>query len=168
MSDPLPAKGERLTHGLLYRRIPNVGGRWDPGCGLPLKYAFTPATDRETGVKETGISTYLVRLTTVEEVLEGHNLHFGVVVLDIAEIYRAVAELRTKMGTGKTKVAPFGEFSITFEPSDNPKDGAARHAHCWMNPTPGAVQKELVRLTSPSRVAKPCGPLQQKTGSVDP
>jgi hypothetical protein len=158
VTQPPPERGEKLTTGLLFRRIPNWQGFWDSDCGLPLKQAFNPGRDK-SGAKETGISTYLQRLTNVDEVLEGHNPAFGVVLIDIAEVLSAVGELRNRMG-GKKGVPPFGEFSVIFEPSTTPEAGAAGHAHCWMDPVPASVQKELVRFTSPARVVRPCGHLR--------
>lgn len=166
MSQRPPDPGELLFEGILLRRVPNDDGRWNPECGLPGKLAFAPAKNHSTGEREAGISTYLAHLTSREQVLAGHDQHYGLVAIDIAVLHEAVAALRTRKG-----VASFGEFTVTFEPIDDPKAGEARHAHCYIEPMPAVIQKELVRLTSPSRVIKPCGPLRPNTGSstlVDP
>jgi len=156
---PTPRPGDNLTSGLLYRRIPNWQGWWDPVCGLPLKQAFNPGRDQR-GNKETGISTFLVQFTNLDEVLDGHDPAFGVVLIDIAELLHTVeTNVRPRMG-GKKGVQPFGEFSIKFDPDHG--EGAAKHAHCWIDPVPPAVQKEIVRLTSPARVRKPCGLLRSE------
>ena len=159
MTQSRPEPGEQLTSGHLFRRIPNYEGWWDPLAGLPCKQGFAPGYDRNRA-KETGISTYLVGLTNIDEVLHGQDPAFGVVVIDIEELHAAVEALRPRMGTGRNKVKPFGPFSIIFDPTTDPVDGPARHAHCWIDPVPPVVQKELVRLTSPSRVQKPCGHLR--------
>jgi hypothetical protein len=148
------------VRGRLFRRIPNYEGWWDPLSALPCKQAFAPGYDRNR-VKETGISTYLVDLTDIPEVLGGHDPAFGVVLIDIAELHAAVETLRPRMGLGRNMVKPFGAFSVKFDPLTDPRDGPARHAHCWIGPMTPSVQKELVRLTSPSRVAKPCGLLRE-------
>lgn len=160
MNQSSPQRGERLTQGLLFRRVPNTDGRWDPQCGLPRKGAFAPGVDRQTRVRENGISTYLAELTSAEQVLAGLDPHFGVVVIDIQELHEALAAARKQKGATN-----FGEVTVIFEPSDDPADGAARHAHCYIEPVPNVVQKELVRLTSPRRVVKPCGPMRPGTGS---
>jgi hypothetical protein len=128
---------------------------------LPRTGAFAArGIDPDTGLKETGISSYLLTLTTPADVLAGLP-ELGLIIIDIGELYRAVANVRRQ---GKAK--PFGEFTVWYDPIDDPSMGPARHAHVYIDPVTRAVEKELVRLTSPSRVVRPCVALRPNTGST--
>jgi len=135
VSQPAPRPGERLDHGDLYRRVSNTIGHYDYQGRRAGKQAFRPSLDPDTGIRETGISTYLASLTTRGDTLRGHP-GYGVCIISI-EVFRA--ELARVRADPKAR---FNEdVAVTFSPSE--RDGPA---HVYIDPVPAIVQKALRRI----------------------
>ncbi|MGH7411132.1 MAG: hypothetical protein ACREJ6_08780 [Candidatus Methylomirabilis sp.] len=148
MTEPAPKVGERLTTGLLFRRVPNTDLQWDYKGGGPTKLAFRP----DKG--EDGISTFLTHLTTEKEVLLGHP-GYGLCTIDIPRFLEEIERLKAD-----PKIRFREDVAITYTPSH--EDGPA---HCYIAPVPGLIQKALRRVA----VAKepPSTAVEGKTSAQD-
>lgn len=123
--------GDRVLRGLVYRRIPNTVLPYDYKERKPGKLAFRP--DRG----EYGISVFLADLLTgPQDVIRGLD-GYGVCEFRAEHFHDEVARLRGSRDNDFDEDVP-----ITFEPNEYPVVG---HAHCYIEPVPGILQKALYK-----------------------
>lgn len=122
--------GDRVLRGLLYRWVPNTVLSYDYKGKKAGKLAFRP----DEG--ETGISIFRADLVTPANVI--HDLDgYGVCQFTAEEFLEEVERLRASDENNFDE-----EVTIIFEPNDWPVKG---HAHCYIDPVPGLIQKALYR-----------------------
>ena len=80
--------GDEISEGLIYRRIPNIAGYFDPGAGLPTFLAFTPR-ERDKGALSAHLKDYVTEEEAATNPRNPQDKTFGLCVLDIAEIRAA-------------------------------------------------------------------------------